>query len=453
MGAILNDLHEFLNRLRRDYPEEIWEIDGETEADFEPTAMTLELEKTANPVLLFNKVRGSQFPIVTNVFGTRRRVALALGTPLDNLYSFIEKRLQNPIRPRMVSSGPVKENVIKGDRVDLHRLPIFRHFEQDADKYITAGILVAKDPDTGIRNLSLHRMQFDGKDKLRTSLHSRGHLWRICQKGEKLGRAIETAVIIGAHPSILLAAATSVGMGVDEYEIAGAFMGEPVDLVKCDTIDIEVPANAEIVLEGEIPPFLGEADGPFGEYTGYASHRSTRNIFKVKAITYRSDAIYQDITPGKSAEHLILSNIVKEAHVTSRLRETISNLKDINWPKSGTLLTAYLSLSEPIAAGEANHAAMLLMGLDPYVKVAVVVNEDIDVHNEQEVSWAIATRMQPDRDANVIKNVFCNKLDPSSHEDGTTGKLIIDATKKKGLHDKLTLPKEAEEKAARRAKE
>jgi len=414
--------------------------------------MTLEFEKTTNPVLLFNKVKGSQFPIVTNVFGTRKRVALAMGTTLANLYPAIEKRLQSLVKPKMVSDGPVKENVIIGKEVNLRLLPIFRHFEQDADKYVTAGIFVAKDPDTGIRNLSIHRMQLDDKNKFRTSLHSRGHLWRICQKGQKLNRTIEAAVVIGVHPSILLAAATSVGMGVDEYEVAGAFMEEPVDLVKCSTIDTEVPANAEIVLEGEIPPVLGEPDGPFGEYTGYASHRSTKNIFNLKAITYRNGAIYQDVTPGKSAEHLILSNVVKEAHVTLKLKENIPNLKEINWPKSGVLFTAYLSLSEPVTTGEANHAAMLLMGLDPYLKVVVIVDDDIDVHNEQEVGWAIATRMQPDRDINIIKNVFCNKLDPSSHEDGTTGKLIIDATKKKGIFDKLSLPKEAEEKAARRAK-
>lgn len=452
-GVFVKDLHEFINYIKRNHPEEIREFDEEIEADYEPTAMTFEFEKESNPILLFKKVKGSKFPIVTNVFGTRKRVAHAIRTTLDELYPTLEKRLQNFVKPRMVASGPIKENIMKGKEVDLYKLPIFKHFEQDVGKYVTAGIFVAKDPDTGIRNLSLHRMQLDGRDKFRTSFHSRGHLWRICQKGEKLCKPIEAAIVIGAHPCILLAAATTVGMGVDEYEIAGALMQEPVELVKCETIDVEVPAHAEIVLEGEIPPNLGEADGPFGEYTGYASHRSTKNIFDVKAITFRNNAIYQDITPGNSSEHLILSNVIREAHVTWRLKEIISNLKDISWPKSGTLFSAYLSLSEPIASGEANLAAMLLIGLDHYVKVAVVVNDDIDVHNEQEVNWAIATRVQPDRDVNLVKNVFCNKLDPSSYEDGTTGKLIIDATKKKGIFDTLTVPKNFKEKAARMAKE
>lgn len=448
----MKDLHEFIEYIKSNHPEEIREFNDEIDADFEPTAMTFEFEKESNPILFFKKVKGSRFPIITNVFGTRKRVALAIGTTLEDLYPTLEKRLQNLVKPKMVSSGPIKENIIKGKDVDLHKLPIFKHFEQDVGKYVTAGIFVAKDPDTGIRNLSLHRMQLDGKDKFRTSFHSRGHLWRIYQKGERMGKPIEAAVVIGVNPCILLAAATTVGMGVDEYELAGSLMQQPVELVKCETIDVEVPAYAEIVLEGEIPPYLGEADGPFGEYTGYASGRSTKNIFNVKAITFRNNAIYQDITPGNSSEHLILSNVVREAHVTWRLKEMIPNLKDINWPKSGTLFSAYLSLSEPIADGEPNLAAMLLMGLDHYVKIAVVVDDDINVHDEQEVNWAIATRMQPDRDINLIKNVFCNRLDPSAYEEGTTGKLIIDATKKKRNLSTLSVPKYYQEKASRLAK-
>lgn len=446
----MKDLHKFIDFIKHDYPNEIRIIDEEVEADYELTAIATESEKEKNQMLLFTNVKGSPLPIVTNVFGTRKRIALAIGSTVDEFYSIWDKRTQRLIKPKIVEGGPVKEKQMTGKEVDLNKLPIFKHFEQDAGKYVTAGVVVAKDPETGIRNLSYHRLQLVGKNKFRASLHSRGHLWRIYSKAEKLNQPLDVAIFIGAHPSILLAAAAKVGMDVDEYEVAGAVMQEPVQLVKCETVDLEAPAFSEIVIEGEIPPFIRENEGPFGEYTGYAAGRSTNNIINVRAITFRKDAIYQDIVPGNSSEHLLLGNVSKEAHVIRRMRETLPNLKNINWPKSGTHFFAYLSLSEPIDEGQANHAALLLLGLDSYLKLVVVVDEDIDIYNEQEVLWAIATRMQPDRDVNVIKNVFCNRLDPSAYDEGTSAKIIIDATKKKGwTFEKLTVPKNFREKAIR----
>lgn len=446
----MKDLHEFIDFVKHDYPEEIRIIDEEMEMDYGPTAIAMESEKEKNQMLLFTNVKGSPFPIVTNVFGTRKRIALAIGSTVDEFYSIWDKRMHKLVEPKVVKSGPVKENLMTGKEVDLSKLPTFKHFEQDAGKYVTAGVVVAKDPETGIRNLSYHRLQLVRKNKFRTSLHSRGHLWRIYSKVEKLNQPLEVAIFIGAHPSILIAAAAKVGMDVDEYEIAGALMQEPVQLVKCETMDLEVPAFSEIVLEGEIPPFIREDEGPFGEYTGYAAGRSTNNVLNVRAITFRNDAIYQSIVPGNSSEHLLLGRVSKEAHILRRMREAIPNLKNINWPRSGTHFFAYLSLSEPIDDGQANHAAILLLGLDSYLKLVVVVDEDIDIYNEQEVLWAIATRMQPDRDVNIIKNVFCNRLDPSAYGEGTSAKIIIDATKKKGWAlDRLTIPKNAKEKSAR----
>jgi len=446
----MRDLHEFIDFIKRDYPEEILTIDEEVEADYEITAIAMESEKGKNQMLLFNNVKGSPFPIVTNVLGTRRRIALAIGTSVDEFYSIWDKRTQKLVDPKIVESGPVKDVVMKGEKVDLYRFPIFKHFEQDAGKYVTAGVVVAKDPETGIRNLSYHRLQLVEKNKFRISLHSRGHLWRIYSKSEKLNRPLEAAIFIGAHPSISIAAAAQVGMDIDEYRVAGALMQEPLELVKCETVDLEVPAFSEIVVEGEIPPFVREKEGPFGEYTGYATGRSTNNVFNVRAITYRKNAIYQDILPGNSSEHLLLGSVSKEAYFFKRMKEAIPNLKNINRPKSGTHFSAYLSLSEPIDEGQANQAALLLLGLDNMLKLVVVVDEDIDVYNEQDVLWAIATRMQPDRDVNVIKNVICNKLDPSAYGEGTSAKIIIDATKKKGWNfDRLTVPENSRKKAMR----
>jgi UbiD family decarboxylase len=232
-------------------------------------------------------------------------------------------------------------------------------------------------------------------------------------------------------------------MEMDEFDIAGGLLQQPVELVKCKTIDIEVPANAEIVVEGEILANTHEEEGPFGEYTGYSTYRSTRNVFVVKAITRRVRPIFLDIIPGYSTEHLLLGRVAKEAHVFERLKEVVPTLKALNYPKSGTHFHAYMSFKNT-AAGQARHALMLLFGLDSYIKLAVAVDDDIDVFNEEEVLWAIATRFQADTDMFVVPKVFCNRLDPSA-VDGMSAKLGFDATAPLGNWDveRTSLPAEA----------
>jgi UbiD family decarboxylase len=199
-------------------------------------------------------------------------------------------------------------------------------------------------------------------------------------------------------------------MEVDELDIAGALLGEPVPLVKCRTIDIEVSANAEYVLEGEILADVHEDEGPYGEYTGYSTYRSTRNVFVLKAMT-RRHSIVHDIIPGYSSEHLRLGHSTREAHVFIRLKEMVPGLKALNYPKSGTHFHAYLSFHKT-AEGQARHALTALLGLGPYVKLAVAVDEDVDVFSEEEDLWAQATRFQADTDMFMIGDSLCNQLDP-----------------------------------------
>jgi UbiD family decarboxylase len=196
------------------------------------------------------------------------------------------------------------------------------------------------------------------------------------------------------------------------------------------------------VIEGELLAGQYEDEGPYGEYTGYSTSRSTRHVFSVKAITHRARPIFLDIIPGYSMEHLLLGRSAKEAHVFNRLKEMVPNLIAVNYPKSGTHFHAYISLKKS-AEGQARHALMLLFGLDSYVKFAVAVDDDIDVFNEDQVLWAMATRFQADADMFVVPKVFCNRLDPSS-VDGMSAKLGIDATAPlKWDVERTTLPAEA----------
>jgi 2,5-furandicarboxylate decarboxylase 1 len=425
-------------------------IEDPVKADFEIAAIVKGFEATTNPIILFQNVDGFPFPVAVNLVGSRERIASAIGASgLETFYDTWNRKMQHPYKPRMVGTGPVKEVVMTGEDVDITRFPIHQYFSQDAGRYITNSLMVVKDPETGLRNLSFSRAQLVDRNTLRNSMHSRGHQWMIYNKAEGQNRNLEVAIVIGAHPVLQLAAATRfLPLGYDEYDLAGGLQDGPVDLVKCESVDLEVPAGAEIVLEGEILANIRQDEGPFGEYTGYASGRSTKNVLKIKAVTHRKDAFYQDLIGGNSYEHLLLMGVPKQALVFDRVRQVLPGVKQMCWPISGVNLICFIQLSHPVDDGLPNLAATLLLGLDSYVKMVVVVDEDINIYDEREVFWAMSTRMDPSGSINVLKNVFCNRLDPSATEEGTVGKLIIDATKKKGGHyNRLTTPEEVAHRA------
>src|SRR5580692_5029464 len=386
-------LRSFLAELPED---EILRISEPMELDFLPTALVLELEKRRRtPVVMIERPKGFDVPVVANLFASRARIARMVGAAPDAFNDAWVRALAHLIPAVMVDAGPVHEMVVQGNELDAALLPISRHFEKDAGRYIGSGVLICKDPDTGVRNLSYQRMQLKGRDRFGASLHSRGHIWNHLQRCEERGKNLEVAVVIGMHPAINIAAAAKVAMEVDELEIAGALLGRPIELVKCLTIDIEVPAHAEYVIEGEILANQHEDEGPYGEYTGYSTSRSTRNIFVVKAITRRAKPIFHDLIPGYSAEHLSLGRVAKEAHIFMRLKELVPTLIALNFPKSGTHFHAYMSFKKT-AEGQARHALMALLGLDHYLKFVVAVDEDVNIFDEEEVLWALATRFQAD---------------------------------------------------------
>lgn len=422
---------------------DILRIGEPVDLDFVPTALVLELEKqNRQPVVLFENPGGFDLPVVTNLFGSRARIARMVGAAPDG-FNATWNRAQSRLLPcEVVRSGPAQEVVAIGHELDAALLPLSRHFEKDAGRYIGSGVLICKDPDTGVRNLSYQRLQLKGRDRFGVSLHSRGHIWDHLQRCEARGENLQVAVVIGMHPAINLAAAAKVAMEVDELEIAGALLGRPIELVRCKTIDIEVPAHAEIVIEGEILANQHEDEGPYGEYTGYSTYRSTRNVFVVKAITRRARPIFHDIIPGYSAEHLLLGRSAKEAHIFMRLKELVPTLIALNFPKSGTHFHAYMSFKKT-AEGQARHALMALLGLDHYLKLVVAVDDDVNIFDEQEVLWAIATRFQADTDMFTVSDVFCNRLDPSSR-DGMSAKLALDATRPlSSENDRARVPADA----------
>jgi UbiD family decarboxylase len=444
------DLRSFIAELEAKTPEQLWRVADEVDPDYEIAALIAELERRGErPVLWFERVRGARFPLVTNVFADRRRYAAALGVPPEALAEEWVARAERRVAPVLRETGPVRDVVLTGSEVNLGQLPVLRHFAEDAGAYITNGIVVAKDPDTGVRNASFHRMQIKGRDRVGTSLHSRRHLWDYQRRAEARDESLPVAVVIGAHPLFHFGSGLWKGpIDVDEYEVAGGFLGEPLEIVPGLTVPVETPAHAEFVLEGRILPGAREPEGPFAEFTGYASERSTQHVLEITAILHRRDAIYQDIAGGISAEHTSLLAVPAEARLVRVLRAQHPGVKAVAYPQSGTCrLHAYVSL-EVAAEGQPINVALAALGEDSSLKLVVVVDDDVDVHDEREVLWAVATRMQADRDLLVIPNAMGAILDPSSRN-GATAKLVIDATRPRTAFPRRhTLPPDALRRAA-----
>ena len=417
-------LQEFLQELPA---EEKLIVDDPVPRDGLLTATVLEMEKRRDyRVVQFNRVQACDMPVVSNIFSSRERIAKMAGASRRDFYMKWHDAQENMVAPRVVPSGAVQEEVYTGAEVDATTLPIAVHFASDAGRYISSGIVVAKDPDTGVYNLSYHRMQLKGKNVFGISLHSRGHLWDYFRRSAEKGRDLEIAVIVGCHPAVYLAASSKLAMDRDEYALAGALLGEPLEVVKCKSVDLVGPASAEIVLEGHISATDFADEGPFGEYTGYSTSRSTRNVFYVTALSKRKKAVFLDLVPGYSNEHLLLGGAAKEAENLYLLKERFPVVEDICFPKSGCHFHAYVKIKKT-AEGQARQVMTLLCGLDMYLKMIIAVDDDIDIYDEESILWALATRVQPDEHIMILPKLMCNVLDPSSHE-GMSSKLLIDAT-------------------------
>ncbi len=441
-------LRDFIGQIEAADPSSVWKIKDPVSLDHDTSAMVMELDRQGrSPVLWFDNVTGSPFPVVTNLFGSRARFAAALGVPESELIEHLAKTEERTIDPVMRETGPIHEVVLTGDQVDLAKLPILGHFTDDAGRYITNAIVVGKDPTTGVRNASFHRMEVKGPRTLGTSLHSRRHLWSYVNKSEELGQDTPIAIVIGAHPLFTFGGLWKGAISTDEYAIVGGLMGAPLEITAGKTVPIEVPIHAEIVLEGRIVSGKREPEGPFAEFTGYASARSTQHVVEISAILHRKEAVYHDIVPGMSNEHTLLLAVPQEVRLLRTLRQQYPNVTAVAYPKSGTCrLHAYVALRNA-AVGQARNAAAAALGDDLSLKLVIVVDDDVDVYNDSDVLWALATRMQADDDMDVLHNAMGAILDPSNHN-GLTAKLIIDATRPQGhFPARHTIPSDAVRKA------
>ena len=424
------DLRSFIAAYAEAHPGEVVRVTEPVSIEYDVMALVLEYERRHRyPVLVFERVDGYDMPIVANIVASRRALAFALGVPESALATEYARRIKEHIKPVVVTEPPFRHRVVTGDAVNLSSLPIPLYFPGDAGRYLTAGMLVARDPETGVETEGYHRFQLKGRNRMGVSLHSRRRMFEYQRRAEARGEPLPCAVVLGLHPLLSMGSLAYPPPEVGKFEVVGGLFGEPLQVAACATIDLHVPAAAEIVIEGEILPNVREPEGPFGEFTGYFSRRSTEHVFVARALALRERAWFQSIGSGRAGDHITTLGLIREAEILNALARVIPNVKAVHVPLSGTsAFTAYVSIRQG-RPGEAKHVIPIALGVDHYVKLVIVVDDDIDVFDESDVLWAVATRMQPDRDLVVISGSLGALLDPSADEHGVTAKLGIDATR------------------------
>ena len=397
-------------------------------ARFEVAAVAKRLDP--GPAILYEKIEGYDIPIALATDGDRRRIASSLGVDPIHFIDHYVDAINHPLAPEIVPTGPVKE-VVKTGNIDLMaELPVMTHYELDGGPYITTGIVFAEDSARGIRNCSYHRLQVRDANSLRALIVPR-HLRLMLEEAEAQNRPLPVAIVLGMDSAERLAAATwgsTIPIELDEMAIAGALKGRPVRLVKCETSHIHVPADAEIVIEGEVLPGQREAEGPFAEYTGNYGRIAQSPIIRIKAITRRRDAIYQGLVAFTSEHHNLLG-LPFEPVLLKVLRGILPFTQAVHITAGGCgKFHAIVSIKKR-HEGDGKDAILAALYAVRDIKQVTVVDDDIDIFNTKDVEWAVATRVQADKDVVIISGAKGNELDPSSHGTAVTAKMGIDATK------------------------
>ncbi|MBI2880326.1 MAG: UbiD family decarboxylase [Candidatus Tectomicrobia bacterium] len=409
---------------------ELIRISDEVDPKYEISAYIRKTSDQQGPALLFEKVKGHDMAVAGGIFASRRRVLLALETPAEEVHERFHSGATHPIAPRLVDTGPCKEVIWKGDEVDLTRLPIPTYAAKDGGAFITHGVQISKDPETGGKNASIYRMQLQGKRQLGLYVAEYQDMNRQYAKAEAKGQPLEVAVALGCDPVVMLATQVVAAYGEDELGIAGGLKGKPVDVVKCETVDLEVPATTEIVIEGRVLPARREAEGPFGEYSGYYGPAGKRPVVEVTAVTHRKNPIYHaGLTGAPMTENHFLKQIPNEVTLFRDLKAKFPGVKSIHYTAAGCCeYVVFISLKQ-VFPGEARKVIMAVLGSKKFPKYVVVCDDDIDVFDHVQVIWAMATRARPAEDFIILPKVPTAALDPSVPEGQLGSAVGIDATR------------------------
>lgn len=449
------DLHEFIAFLEAEG--ELVRITAPVSWDLEITEITTRTIANAGPALLFENVTDSEYPVLINMYGTLKRMAMALGlTNLDELQdrirSLIGMAQSGPpetilakmralgdlvklasYKPKLVSSAPCQEVVLTGDDVNLLDLPILKCWPLDAGRFITLPLVITQDPETGIRNVGTYRMQVF--DKNTTGMHWQTH--KVGAHHERMANLrneskLEVAVALGADPATIWTGSAPLPPSVDEFLMAGFIRSQPIELVKAKTVNIEVPAHAEFILEGYVTPGETRDEGPFGDHTGYYSLKEPYAVFHVTAITRRKSPVYPTVVVGKPVQEDYFMGKATERTFLPLIQLLLPEIRDINMPGEGifhNLMIISIRKEFPGQAQKVMHAIWGL-GLLMLTKTIIVLDDFVDIQNPSEVAWRVTANINPKTDLLITQGPV-DDLDYASAGELRVGtKLGIDATHK-----------------------
>ncbi|GAX90373.1 UbiD family decarboxylase [Effusibacillus lacus] len=440
------DLREYLDALKKAGKLKI--IEKEVDKDWEIAAVGRiafqTIHESERPALMFTNVKGHESPVVFGILGGSRSIySLALETTPDGIQEKWAQAQKNPVPPRIVETGPCKENILKGDDVDIFKFPVPTWtVGEDPAPYLTSPFVFTKDPETGVQNVGVYRVMLKERNKVGVWINFVQHGRKHKEMWDARNEPTPVAIVLGTDPSIGLCSVARMIYGLDELAAAGGLRGEPVDVVKCETHDIYVPATAEIVIEGYFRPNYLEEEGPFGEYPGYMGPTAMSYVMDITCITHRDNPIYQAfLSQMPPSESSMIRSIGREAAIYKHLVHDLKlPVKDVHLLEAGGA-AAYLAISmKKEHEGQVRQVMLAAWSVDPTLaKFCVVVDDDIDIRNQFMLNWAISWRVQPHKDVFIIEDMPAVRLDPSQAADEvaqldnsrrTSSKMGIDATQK-----------------------
>ena len=410
------DFRDFLTALRDQG--ELVDVDRPVALDLEVAKGLRKSASIAGPAFVF-KNNGTPFPLVAGVYNSRAKALIAFQATEDEAFGKILNGLSNRIPPVLVENAPVHENVIEGDDIDLATLPVPKYSPNDGGPYITPGIVVSHDPETGIPDMGHYRFQIIDKNTMSFLAQPMHRFGKNLAKAVKLGQqTFRAALVIGVDPMLAYTCPIQATDDTNDFEVAGGLRGEAVELVKCRTSDVNVPARAEVVIEFEVQFATEVFEGPLGEYTGYYTPGSMKPIARVLAITHRNDAYFQALLTGvPPTENHTLKQLPFEASFFQMMRSQFPTIEKVAVPSSGGVSFYIVIAMRPRYSGEARAAILSAMGTNLRPKTVIVVDPDIDVNDSDQVEWAVAFRTQPARDVILVDQLPAGPLDPSVAED------------------------------------
>ncbi|HWO40910.1 MAG TPA: UbiD family decarboxylase [Candidatus Eisenbacteria bacterium] len=418
------DLREFLSLLEK--KGELLKTRKPVDVRYEISSYIRKTSDEQGPALLFENVKNFDIPVLGGLFATRARAFLALETTPETYVNKFQSALDRLVPPRLVKEAPCKEVVHIGKDVDLGKLPIPIFSERDPAPFITLGLSISRSVKSGQRNTSIYRLQLKGRNRLGIMAQ---HLVRQLVEAESEGKGLPVAIAIGTDPVIPLATQWMAPYGTDEMDLAGALRGEPVEVVKAETVDLEVPATAEIVIEGTVLPNIREQEGPFGEVSGYYTPANPKPIIEVSAITHRKNPIFQAALTGMpTTENHILKQLPLEATFYWMLKKEFPGVTAVHFPAAGTVgMIAVIAMKQHYEC-EARNVIATMLG-SRRNKIIIVVDDDIDIFDMEKVLWAVATRSQADEDVVIFPRLVATAMDPSVRKLRMGAGLGIDATR------------------------